>query len=387
MQKELLFQSLDTYKKLGAEHTSKEIVQQPELWQKVTRLLQTQRKELEAFISTHIHDNTKVIFTGAGTSEFVGNTVVPYLRKKGIQNLYSISTTNLVLSPKSYLHSNDDVLLVSCARSGNSPESVAAARIVEQVCQSTTHLIITCNSDGALAKISQEKKENSYLINIEAAHDLGFAMTGSFTSMTLCSALVFQLDILDNIASTLPAWCEHVEAYLKKHAQVIADLVMLKKNRTICLGSSGFNGIAQEAHLKILELSASLNTACFDTPLGFRHGPKSVLNDSSIVFMFMSSENYTRRYEIDMLKELMNTEGNHHVVAISPSPISQQQLHCHTAVYLPEAGDDCFHLLSSIMFAQAFSLENSIALGIRSDNPSPSGAVNRVVQGVTIYPY
>ena len=39
------------------------------------------------------------------------------------------------------------------------------------------------------------------------------------------------------------------------------------------------------------------------------------------------------------------------------------------------------------MLAQAFAFHSSIALGNTPDNPSPTGEINRVVQGVTIYPF
>lgn len=387
MYKEFLCRSLNEYKNLGAEHTSKEITQQPALWLKNLNILREECDNIHAFLTSHIKEHTKIIFTGAGTSEFVGNSVVPYLTQQGLKNIYSISTTNLVSSPESYIHPDDHIVLVSFARSGNSPESIAAINIVNQICPSASHLVITCNPDGALAQITKDNTHSSFLFSIQGAHDVGFAMTGSFTCMTLISALIFQMHMLEKIIDEMKSWISEVEDSVKNTSHIIANIVALKKDRFICLGAAGFNGIAQESHLKILELSASLNTACFDTPLGFRHGPKSVLNDKSLVLMFMSADEYTRKYEYDMLKELMSTSGTHYVVAITPIPIPNAQDFCHTEITIPLASEEFLHMIHAVVIAQAFALENSISLGIASDNPSPSGSVNRVVQGVTIYPY
>ena len=43
--------------------------------------------------------------------------------------------------------------------------------------------------------------------------------------------------------------------------------------------------------------------------------------------------------------------------------------------------------LAYITFAQSLSVLKSLSMGLTPDNPCPSGEVNRVVQGVTLYPY
>ena len=43
--------------------------------------------------------------------------------------------------------------------------------------------------------------------------------------------------------------------------------------------------------------------------------------------------------------------------------------------------------LAYITFAQTLSVLKSLSIGLTPDNPCPSGEVNRVVKGVTLYPY
>lgn len=376
--------SLEQYQQLQAQHTAEEIHQQPKLWLDVLRILGNMKLQIQDFLAEHCSPKTKIVFTGAGTSEFVGNTIVPYLRKAGQQNVFSIATTDIVSSPESYLHPSDDVLLVSCARSGNSPESLAAVELLDAYLGKCSHIMLCCNPEGRL--VSQYRgKQNALPIILEGANDKGFAMTGSFTSMLLAGSLIFALNGLNPLPEA-EAYFQKVQQFLSDIASDVRHLACLGKQRIICLGTGMMKGIAQETHLKVLELTAGRNTAHFDSTLGFRHGPKSLLNDQSLVLFFMSDDLYSRSYEYDLLEEMRSNPGEHYIVAISPEhfePLSA----CHKLLRLPQAEAGCsqFYALAAILFSQSFALENAIQLGNSADNPSPSGLVNRVVQGVNIY--
>jgi len=41
--------------------------------------------------------------------------------------------------------------------------------------------------------------------------------------------------------------------------------------------------------------------------------------------------------------------------------------------------------MQGLVFMQLAAMYASLALGVPTDNPSPTGLVNRVVQGVTVY--
>ena len=68
---------------LGAEITTREIYQQPEVWKETYRLYQEKAKEIQEFFEAigKRHGYIKVILTGAGTSAYVGDTLVPYLQE------------------------------------------------------------------------------------------------------------------------------------------------------------------------------------------------------------------------------------------------------------------------------------------------------------------
>lgn len=162
--------------------TLTEITQQPQVWAEIAQLIEKQKADLESFLVKFLTKETRIIFTGAGTSEFAGNVLYTDLIKKGYDAV-SIATTDLVSHPAHFLDSQKPTLLVSFARSGNSPESVATYKIVQRYVKNVSNLVITCNKDGALAKISKASTSDYLLLMPEASNDRSFAMTSSFTGM------------------------------------------------------------------------------------------------------------------------------------------------------------------------------------------------------------
>ncbi|MGZ7222916.1 SIS domain-containing protein, partial [Streptococcus pyogenes] len=69
----------------------------------------------------------------------------------------------------------------------------------------------------------------------------------------------------------------------------VQELVDLDFDRVIYLGAGGFYGLSHESQLKILELTAGKIATMYETPLGFRHGPKSLINENTIVIEYISN--------------------------------------------------------------------------------------------------
>ncbi len=61
--------------------------------------------------------------------------------------------------PEDYLIKDEPTLLVSFARSGNSPESLAAVEVANQVVETIHHLAITCAEEGQLANKPKRRKQ------------------------------------------------------------------------------------------------------------------------------------------------------------------------------------------------------------------------------------
>ena len=281
--------------------TLQEIYQQPKTWLKTLTQIKDNKDSIGEFINNIIkHDDFDIILTGAGTSEFIGNSLYSQLNKGLNYKVKSYATTDIVATPENYLSKTKPTLLISFGRSGNSPESIGAVEAANEVCDNLYHLFITCNNEGSLSKIA-DKLDNCYAINLtEETHDKSFAMTSSFTNMYLAAYLCFNLDKLDEKSTIISDICSSTQNFLDKGFEVVEKIVNeYNFERIVYLGSNTLKGISQESSLKMLELTAGNTVAVFDTPLGFRHGPKSIIDDSTLTVVYVSNDEYTYKYELD----------------------------------------------------------------------------------------
>ena len=376
---------------LGAQITTAEIKQQPELWRDTFNIYQSNKDAIEQFLAEarEMADGQRVsvVFTGAGTSDYVGDTCAPYLRHAGNTDVFDfkpIATTDIVSDPAGFLRAEDPTILVSFARSGNSPESLAAVEIAGKFVKNIKFLNITCAPEGKLAVESADDPRALTLL-IPRANDKGFAMTGSYSCMTLLSTLIFDASSDEQ----KKAWIEQAalmgEEVVSREAE-IADFLSGDFNRVTYLGSGSFVGLAQEAQLKILELAHGLVATSWDSCMGYRHGPKSFVDDKTLVFVFMNNNEYTRQYDLDILNEIDGDGIAAKTIAVQQDGATSFE---HTAFTF--AGRDAlpegYLALPFVMVAQVISLLNSVRVNNTPDTPSPSGTVNRVVKGVTIHPF
>ena len=369
----------------GAGWTSKEIVQQPKVWQQVHSLVAECGAEIDAFISPLLDNpRLRIVLTGAGTSAFIGECLAPAMSQQLGRWVEAVSTTDLVARPEGYLYRDIPTLLVSFARSGNSPESVAAAEICQQFVAQCHHLAVTCNREGSLAQRCRTMTNAKVIVLPDETNDKGFAMTSSFSSMLLAAALSFH--VLPREAQQISAACAAAHKALGDAAPMLQALAQGRFERVIYLGSGVFKGLAREAALKMLELTDGRIIATSDTSLGFRHGPKTIVNHQTLVVLMISNDADTRRYDLDILKELRNDAVAGRIVALSAMDDAATAHPDHLLVDgMREAGDLAL-CLPFVVFAQSLALMQSLQLGITPDSPNAAGTVNRVVQGVTIYP-
>ena len=371
--------------------TAAEINQQPSTWRKTIKQIEDSKEELKAFIENVTkHDDYDIILTGAGTSEFVGNAIYTYVAKRTNFKTKSYGTTDIVATPENYLSQNKPTLLISYGRSGNSPESVGAVDVADEVCgENVYHLFITCNAEGALSKAA-ETIDNAYAINLTPeTHDQSFAMTSSFSNMMLATLLCFSLDELDSVKAELEDVISAAEKTMKDYEFFKNIAGEYDFNRIVYLGANCLKGIAQESQLKMLELTAGKVATMFDTPMGFRHGPKSIINDETLTVVYVSDDPYTRQYEVDLIKEMSGQRKGNKIVAIMNKKDEEiaSLVDYAYACELNEEHDNAFLGFNYIVCAQILALFKSLSYGITPDNPCPTGEVNRVVKGVILHPY
>lgn len=364
-------------------YTLSEILQQPEIWEKAFINYKKEKEEIEKFLSKINPDKKlRVIFTGAGTSEYVGNVIVDYLKKNTDFIFESIATTDLVSNPYLYLRKEFPTLLVSFARSGNSPESLAAVEIVNKIVEKPFHLAITCAEEGKLALGLKEKGNSYVLIMPEGSNDKGFAMTSSFTSMMLSALLVFDTFDIDKKGSLVKFIIEASKTIVAREAE-LTEMLDFEFDRIVYLGSGTHSKLVNECRLKILELTAGEVVTCNESSMGFRHGPKSFVNENTFIVSLVSNDEYTRQYDLDILREVSLDKIAKKVLAITPVKLEEE---FETFEFLcTENIEDVYMSFPFVMVAQLISLITCNRVGNTADNPSKSGTVNRVVKGVQIH--
>lgn len=371
-------------------NTAKEIIQQPDTWRESVKNLIKNKIEIKSFIDSFLSKKEfRIILTGAGTSAFAGEVCEPYLTSLLNKRVEAIATTDLVASPKSYFIKDIPTLLVSFARSGNSPESVHAVNLASQLVDDLYQIVITCNENGKLAKNTVNDEKSLLLLMPPQTNDLGFAMTSSFTTMVLNAMAVFNIDNIENFSSDVDKLSNSVNDFIENNIEKVTSLANEDFERIVYLGSSTSKGIARESALKVLELTAGKVNASYDTPLGFRHGPKSVVDDETVSVIYISNDEYTRKYDLDLAKEMLAHKKNDKVVIVGDN-IEEDILNKADYVFNVEninytVENEVLLPLQQIIFGQMLSFLKSVNLGITPDNPCPTGEVNRVVQGVILH--
>lgn len=366
-------------------YTEIEITNQPGLWEEVYNLILTKSKELSNFLFPLIDEKEiEIILTGAGSSSFLGEAAEAYIQLNTGCRTKAISTTDIVTHPQFFFEKKRPLLLVSFARSGNSPESMETIKLADQHCDEIYHLIITCNKEGALMRYCSRKSENSYgLLLPEASHDRSLAMTGSFTSMLLSILLISDLKNIHKKESSIRSIANNARNILEKKS-LFQRVAKNDFERVIFLGSGPFVGIARESHLKLQELTDGKVICKHDSFLGFRHGPRAVINDKSLLVYLFSADNHVYQYEYDLAES--NSRELSHTPCITVGREEEPTLNpCINIPLNLDAGEQ-LAVVPATLIGQLLGLYKSLDLGLDPDNPSVSGTISRVVQGVKIYP-
>ncbi|MET8849908.1 SIS domain-containing protein [Amycolatopsis sp. NPDC004625] len=358
----------------GDSRTAREIGQQPATWLRVADAVRRARPEIGRLVGD---ERRRIVLTGAGTSAFVGEVVARDLARHLGRPVEAIATTDIVADPSAVTVDERPILLVSFARSGNSPESVAAADLLDRLTPGLRHLVITCDPEGQLARRWSGAADAVVVALPDEVNDRGFAMTSSFTGMALAALLAFGVDV------DVEALARAGTAVLEEAAEHASAISGAKPARLVFLGSGPLLGLAREAALKCLELTRGEVVGIADSALGFRHGPKSVLDERTIAVVFLSTDPHARQYDVDIARELVQSLGEERVVVVGTGFGGARVWPVPSPPQVPVAG----YALLAVIAAQTTALACSLALGITPDNPFPDGEVNRVVQGVVIHDF
>lgn len=365
-------------------HTQREILSQPALWQQVYDLIKKESTEIASFLRPILQkENLSILLTGAGTSGFIGEAAHAILQQMWLRPVQAVATTEIITQPESVFIRLIPTLLISFARSGNSPESVETVKLADTYCNEIYHLIITCNGEGALATMETADPKKLYCIVLpEATNDKSLAMTSSFTCMLLSALLLARIDSIDEELEKIQHIVE--QGHLILEEKFLLETLALKGfERVVFLGSGEFLGIARECHLKLLELTDGKLVCMSDSFLGFRHGPRAFVNKNTLIVYLFSRNPHIMRYERDLVEDIARDSREIHSLRIGGT--DEQVVPNCSKIELSIDRQNQYQMIPVTLVGQLLGYYSAVHLGINPDSPSMSGSISRVVQGVNIY--
>lgn len=370
---------------MGGIHTAREIQQQPNVWLKIYKQLKNDATKIEQFIKKAISEVDEIILTGAGTSAYIGICLESEYRNSTGISTSAIPTTDIVTHPQNFFSKDKKVLLVSFARSGNSPESCAAVDLAEIYAGKLFHLVFTCNKKGDLVNKSKKPIQQNIFLP-EETNDISLAMTSSFSGMLLAGLLVSRISSIETQQQNVDSIVQYGKTILDKYVGDIRMIAELDFTRAVFLGSGHLFGTAVESSLKLQELTDG-NVICMNESfLAFRHGPKAVIKDKTIVMFILSNDPHAKKYEHDLVRTIKEEDVALSLIGVSAGNSKDLDLDFNIDyAESPSQVDEAFLTVCGVMPAQILGFFKSLDLGYKPDSPSVSGTITRVVEPFVIY--
>lgn len=375
-----LFDTLaDDADKRGWRHTLTEICQQPELWQ--------QTAELAASVTSlrleELRRNEFVVLTGSGSSHYVGECIAPSIQHRTGRATLALGSGELLLARRDLLPPQRPLMIVSFARSGNSPESSALiASCLEQE-PAIEHLVVTCNPSGNVAQRWGAGVEQRVRVQVldPRTCDKSLVMTSSFTNLALAGLVFGYADspkaylrhtetLVDVGLDLLDSWLDRLESIARKPFA-----------RMIALGSGGQFGTARESALKMLEMTDGRVATQAESWLGFRHGPMCAFGHDCLLVLFFSGERPKRAFQLDVLREIRDKGLGGTVLAVGreiPGELLSDGDLLVDPRGLAELPDE-WAAIAETMVGQLLGVFRCLEEGLEPDLPAGSGAISRVV--------
>ena len=331
-----------------------EILSQPLCWRTCFSELRDNRTLSR--IAEQLGGKRNWLFVGCGSSFYVALSAASTLTALTGMPARAVPASEILLFPQLTLVA-EDCIPVLISRSGRTSEVLKVAEAFRE--RNIATLGISCAPNQTLEKLV------SSAIVLPAADEQSTVMTRSFTSMlmalqALAATMGRQEDFLESqralnpcaerLVDELP---NHVEEFVSRHA--FADYV--------CLGQGALYGIACESALKLTEMSVSYGQS-FHT-LEFRHGPKSIVSQQTLIMFLLSESGY--KAELEVLEEIKELGGITFVVTNRAEDRARR-----AADFLVELGADGPELARLPLYLpaqQLLGLYTGIKKGLDPDRP------------------
>ena len=377
---------------LGFVHTLPEILQQPQTWRRTYQRVLRFAEPLDQFLNTAGIASAKrtspdVLLIGAGTSDYIGRSVCSLLQKEWGCDVQAVPSTDLLTNMEEHVISGRSYLWISFSRSGDSSEGVAVLEDALTRYPQIHHLIVTCNEQGKMARAFNNNENVFSIILDDDVNDRGLAMTSSFSNMVIVAQALAHFRSLPSYEVVVDSLASAAERILPTVADVCQRVVNVGFSKVCFLGTGPLKGAAIESGLKVLELAAGRVTSFAESYLGLRHGPLSAIDTDTLVVGFLSSDSRRRQFEIDLIREISEKGLTAKYLIVQPTASEDRQIGPENTILLglQNGLSDLYLPPLMVLVGQFLGLFTSLREGMRPDEPSPRGAISRVVTHVTIH--
>lgn len=376
----------------GLAHTPEEIAQQPNTWLSTFELFQKRRAEIRDFLAavglgSAPRSKPAILLVGAGTSDYIGQSLVYLLRKVWEYDVIAVPSTDLLTHFDELIRPQQKYLWVSFSRSGDSPEGVAVLKNACQKRPDIHHLVVSCNANGQMVRESAGKPQVLSICLDDTVNDRGLAMTSSFSNMVVFGQCLAHANDPGRYEQVLMQLVQSGKSFLPMAADCAAALAKAPYTKACFVGSGPLRAVAKESALKLLELTAGKVLTTSESALGLRHGPMAALDQDTLFVCFHSDNPKVQEYERDLLEEIGKKRlvGSRVVVAGSGTSAIDSLCEHYLAPATPFPAADDYRPPLDVIFGQLLGLFFSLRWNLRPDCPSPNGAISRVVQNVSIH--
>jgi len=383
--------STEAKESLGLQHTLTEIVQQPQTWLRTYKKVVSLAKPLEHFLNSAGLKSSltppAVLLVGAGTSDYIGKSVCSLLQTKWRCDVDAVPSTDLLTNMDEHVIPGHEYLWISFSRSGDSSEGVAVLAAALRDYPAIKHLIVTCNEKGKMAHAFADWENVFTIVLDDEVNDRGLAMTSSFSNMVIVAQALAHFLGLVSYASTVESLAAAAASTLSNAANICERLVQEGFSKGCFLGTGPLKGAAIESGLKVLELTSGRIISLAESFLGLRHGPMSAIDDHTLIVAFFSADARRRKYEMDLIQEISDKGLTSKFLAVEPNAVENRLISAKNTIFLglQNGMSDLYLTPLAVIVGQLLGLFASLKEGLRPDNPSPQGAIGRVVGHVKIY--
>jgi glucosamine--fructose-6-phosphate aminotransferase (isomerizing) len=341
----------------AGQHTYSEIMSQPQVWAEV--LAETQSRAQEIAQRWQDVDAKQVLFTGCGSTHYLSHTAAALLQGLTGVQAQGVPASEIVFFPDATVAAPEDTLLVTVSRSGTTTETAAAIDRFRQLGGKAVWGI-TCYPETPVGQ------ETDFVLLAEAAHEQSVAQTRSFSSMLLITQALAAIAGGEDVDAmrTLPDAAHRLLSEYGELAQRLGEKQAL--TRFFFLGSGPIYGIACEVMLKMKEMSISHSEAYYF--MEFRHGPKSLVDEHSLVTAMLSPR--TQSHEMAVTEECVQMGG--HALAVAAQHADSGEA---DAIEFGVDGPDWSLPALYLPVLQLLAYYRAISRGLDPDNPRNLTAV------------